>query len=99
MATHGLAPSQRLRLVNHSGQRSEDARVSVTCEWHWKNALHPGVDNPGWNAKVELPMNLAPGDAYKFHVPAEHPLTGRTDGYFQPSVVVARYTTFTAPAN
>lgn len=79
-------------IVNHSPHEIRNVELLVQYHWLWKNEFKPGEDSPGRAVTVKVNKELRPGQSLPFTYTPQPPLPSRSDGRFEPEVIVSGFT-------
>jgi hypothetical protein len=79
-------------LVNRTSDILRDVRLLVRYDWRWTDERHPGDDSPARSVYFTVTSDVPALGTLPFRFSPSPPLPIRDDGYFAPSVEVARYT-------
>jgi hypothetical protein len=79
-------------IVNQSPHEIRNVELLLQYHWLWKNEFKPGQDSPGRVVTVKLDKELQPGQSLPFTYTPQPPLPSRSDGHFEPEVIVSGFT-------
>jgi hypothetical protein len=79
-------------LVNRTDSQVENVALMVTDSFLWKDALHPGTDDPGNATRVVVAGPIPPRDSVPFRLDRTRP--ARPDGAFLTQVHVTGLATY-----
>jgi hypothetical protein len=85
-------------IVNNTPHTIRDVELLIQYHWLWANEFKPGPESPGRAVVVKLDKELKPGQSAPFNYTPDPPLPRRSDGQYDPEVVVAAFTVFSEGA-
>jgi hypothetical protein len=79
-------------VVNMTPHTVREIELWVQYHWLWKNEFKPGSEPPGRTDVVRINQEIAPGRSATFRHTPNPPLPARQDGWFEPEITVAGFT-------